>query len=323
MSRLLEESSRTFYVGIQRLPRRLRPAVRVAYLLLRVSDYLEDNQVMSALEKEELLLLWEEIINGTAGFEKLRPRLQLGEDLEADALVASHGELVLDALGKLPERLRRHIVRHVADSTRGMARWARRGPDFHTEDDLDDYMHEVAGRVGYLLTDLFTDHSALIRRRRAGLMDTAREFGLALQTVNILRGLRSDFQRGWIYVPESVVRPLGISRPDLFKAEHDHRAMEAVDWLGQKADRHLASARQYIKLLPVAHHTIRLFCLYPYLFAVRTLALSRNDRRVLGEGVKVPRHEVRHIVRAASVRGWSNRWLDSYADRLAMTPASG
>ena len=36
-----------------------------------------------------------------------------------------------------------------------MARWTERGPVFRTEADLDDYMHEVAGRVGHLLTELF------------------------------------------------------------------------------------------------------------------------------------------------------------------------
>jgi hypothetical protein len=44
-----------------------------------------------------------------------------------------------------------------------MARWAIRGPDIETEADLDDYMHEVAGRVGYLITGLFSLFSERVK----------------------------------------------------------------------------------------------------------------------------------------------------------------
>jgi len=322
LRKLLEESSRTFYLGIERLPGRLRPAIRVAYLLLRVSDYIEDNESMPGPQKSRLLLLWERVLNGGAEFGELLPMLELPAAPSADALVARHGANVLHGLAGLPERCRTPILRHVSDSTRGMARWVSRGPDFQTEADLDDYMHEVAGRVGFLLTDLFACEYSRIRRRRDSLMEVARDFGLGLQTVNVIRGLRSDFERGWIYVPASIVRPLGIPREALFEARYQDQAMKVVDWLATKAERHLVIARSYIKLLPATHHAIRLFCLYPYLFAVRTLALSRGDPRVLGAGTKLSRDEVRRIVRAASLRGWSNRWVDSFAGRLAITPAA-
>ncbi|MYK68472.1 MAG: hypothetical protein F4020_02595 [Gammaproteobacteria bacterium] len=44
LQELLVASSRTFAVGIRILPEPLRTEVTVAYLLLRVSDYLEDNR---------------------------------------------------------------------------------------------------------------------------------------------------------------------------------------------------------------------------------------------------------------------------------------
>ena len=52
---LLRITSRTFALGIERLPRILCDATTIAYLLLRVSDYLEDNEEMEAGEKVYLL----------------------------------------------------------------------------------------------------------------------------------------------------------------------------------------------------------------------------------------------------------------------------
>jgi farnesyl-diphosphate farnesyltransferase len=55
--RMLELVSRTFALGIEQLPARLREPITVAYLLLRVSDYLEDNLEMPTGRKIELLTL--------------------------------------------------------------------------------------------------------------------------------------------------------------------------------------------------------------------------------------------------------------------------
>src|ERR1051325_10097176 len=96
---LLRSASRTFALSIERLPGVVGEAMCLAYLLLRVSDFLEDNDYMP------------------------------------------------------PERkaVQTQLLVHVRNSTQGMARWVARGPqNIIVETDMDDYMHEVAGRVGYL-----------------------------------------------------------------------------------------------------------------------------------------------------------------------------
>ena len=314
---LLRASSRTFAIGIERLPRRLEEAVRAAYLLLRVSDYLEDNQEMDPPRKVELLLHWDRVLGGDADVRSFVAQLALKEPLSADARCAAQAAELLSAVNELRPRLREPVLRHVRDSTRGMARWTATGPQVHTEADLDDYMHEVAGRVGYLLTDLFSGHSAAIRRRLHRLLPLAREFGLALQTVNVIRGLRKDFERGWIYVPESYVSQFGITREALFDPRNMNVAMRVLDQMVAKAERHLRAAEAYTRALPWWERSIRLFCLLPLLFAVRTLAISRANEMVFAGEAKLSRGEVRRIVRAATVWGWSNRWIGWYARRLA------
>jgi farnesyl-diphosphate farnesyltransferase len=212
------------------------------------------------------------------------------------------------------------LLVHVRNSTQGMARWVARGPDIPQEVDMDDYMHEVAGRVGYLVTDVFAWYSGFIRAKLNVLMPLAREFGLALQTVNVIRGLRKDYERGWIYVPESFCAAVNLSRADLFKPEYERQALQVVDMLADKAERHLRSALAYVKALPPWLHTLRLACIWPLLFAVRTLAISRRNVNVLVGEVKMTREEVKAIVRDTTLFGWSNSWLEGYYRRLQSPP---
>jgi farnesyl-diphosphate farnesyltransferase len=316
---LLRASSRTFALGIERLPHGLRDPVRVAYLLLRISDYLEDHETLQPRRKAELLRLWDRVLGGLVPVAVWSSEVELGPAPHADELVAANAEAVIGELRRLPVRPREIVTRHVRNSTRGMARWALRGPRIENEDDLDDYMFEVAGRVGYLLTELFATEHRSIRRRLPALMPLAREFGLGLQTVNVIRGLRADFQRGWIFVPDSFVSP-PLTREALFQPGHEQQALITVQRLADKGARHLDAAAAYIRTIPRVHYRIRLFCLYPLLFAAATLALCRANPLVLSGEAKIARHQVATIVRNANLGGWSNRWIAWYCRRLVDSP---
>ena len=61
---------------------------------------------------------------------------------------------------------------------------------------------------------------------------------------------------------------------------------------------------------------MRYFCLLPYFFGLRTVALSRQNPRVLEAEVKLPREEVRAIAARTRLLGWSNRWIDGYGRKL-------
>lgn len=318
LNQLLHAASRTFALGIDLLPEPLRSEIEVAYLVLRVSDYLEDNESMAAADKVPLLEAWSAALREGRPSPALVDRLAAVADEGPDALVARNAERVHGALAELRPDARRVIVAHTADSTDGMARWVRRGPDIPDEAALDDYMHEVAGRVGWLLTDLFALDLPSVARRHQRLSVLAREFGLALQTVNVIRGLHGDWERGWVFIPRSFV-PEGSPDPValLDGSVRDPASERAIlDRLVTKAERHLDAARGYLAGLPRTRHGIRLFCLLPYLFAVRTLAISRANPRVFREETKIGRGEVRRIVRDARLLGWSNAWIRWYGDRL-------
>jgi farnesyl-diphosphate farnesyltransferase len=317
---LLRSASRTFAIGIEQLPGVLCDAGTVAYLLLRVSDYLEDNEDMDSEKKVKLLHVWVEILRGNARSEDLTQHIQDVDTSNPDAVVAQHAGDILARLATLPDELQEIITDHVLHSTLGMARWVERGPEVNDEADLDDYMFEVAGRVGYLLTHLFAWYSTTIRNRKDRLLPLAREFGLALQTVNVIRGLRKDYERGWVFVPRKYLAQVHLTEHELFQPENRAAAIQVLDMLADKAERHLHAALTCVKTLPPWQHRIRLACIFPLMFAIRTLAISRRNAHVFEDEAKISRDEVKQIIVDSKLWGWSNAWLDNYYQKLNVVP---
>ena len=210
---LLRATSRTFAVGIEALPAPLRDAVTLAYLVLRVADYFEDSPTLADDQKRSALDRWARLVEragDTVDEKELAPLTHavVPQDRDLpDQAAALKAPLILDGLSRLPAHLREPIQSHTASTTRGMSRWAKCGADFPDEPALDDYMFEVAGRVGLLLTDLFCAYSPIVRKRHDRLLESAVSFGLGLQTVNIIRGLHQDPGRGWNYVPRHILPP--------------------------------------------------------------------------------------------------------------------
>lgn len=308
--------SRTFALSIEQLPGLLRESIAVAYLMFRVSDFLEDNEIMPPDRKVELLTLWSDILGGKVEPERLTALLTDVDPSDPEAEVAAHADEVLHLLAKLPPTVQEYIRDEVRESSIGMARWQMRGPVVLDEADLDDYMFEVAGRVGLMLTKIFAWRYRELAAIKDQLMPLGKEFGLALQTVNVIRGLRKDFERGWIFVPESLCREMGIKPPDLFAPDNLEPAMRVVDALADKAERHLRNGLEYIKLIPRRYHRLRLACMWPLFFAARTLAISRSNRKVLEHEAKMTREEVKRIIVDTQIGGWSNTWMESYFERL-------
>ncbi len=307
LDELLLATSRTFAPGIHALRGSLRRPIGIAYLVLRVSDFLEDTTSLEDGDKVELLEEWAEaLVTGTLPPE-LRRVLEAADDGTPDALAANHVARVFEALGGLEDGSGEIVVRHTASSTRGMARWIRRGPQFETEAELDDYMHEVAGKVGLLLTDLFLATAGVVRAPRDRMMHLANEFGLALQTVNVIRGLHEDIHRGWDFVPASFRgTPPG---------PRDHPAVLRA--FTEKAERHVLAGVSYIRGLErFGARDVRFFCALPLFLAAGTLRLSRDNPRVFTEPVKLQRSEVGRTVTLTRMLAASDRWVRWYGLRL-------
>jgi len=313
---MLRNVSRTFAISIEQLPAGLRESVMIAYLLFRVSDCLEDHDGLEANQKAELLRLWAKVLDGETTVYALTGAVADLDENDPEVYVTQHADQLLDELHKLPKQNQETIIYHVHETSLGMARWQDHGPYVETEEEMDDYMFEVAGRVGYLLTDLFGWYSPFILKQKDKLRPLAREFGLALQTVNIIRGMRKDYERGWVFVPRTFYEPLGLTRDSLFAQENQSAALQVVARLADKAETHLRHGLQYIIHIPRTHYRVRLACSWPLFFAIRTLALSRDNIQVILNEAKITRAEVTRIIRQTTLMGWSDQWLRSYYSQL-------
>jgi farnesyl-diphosphate farnesyltransferase len=320
--RMVRDVSRTFALSIEVLPAPLRESIGIAYLLFRISDGIEDHDEMSVDRKVALLDQWAAILEGIERPEALVANTRDLDTSDPENNIIQQTELVLQWLHALPAEVQQPIVQHVYDTTRGMARWQRHGPTVADEAELDDYMHEVAGRVGYLVTDLFALHSPAIAEQRDELMPLSRECGLALQTVNVIRGMRKDYERGWVFTPQSYMDRVGLTADTLFDPACRPQALQVVSMLADKADRHLDYGLDYVQSFPRREHRIRLALMWPFFFAVRTLALSRSNPAVLGSEAKMTRAEVQQIVVQTRLMGWSNSWLDTMYRRLSAVPVN-
>lgn len=309
---MLESVSRTFTLSIKQLPGIVKDSIMLAYLLLRVSDILEDNEVMDAGRKIKLLGIWNDILVGKTPVDELTSQIDDLDKEDPEVQVAQNAGVLMSHLDTFPAEIQEFIRKHVSDTTEGMARWQKQGPYIQTEDEMDDYMFQVAGRVGYLITEVFAYHSPKIKARKEELMPLSREYGLALQTVNILRGMKKDYERGWVFTPQEFLDEVGLSRDELFKPENEHKALKVVNRLTAKAERHLRHGLEYIAAFPTHQHRIRLACMWPLFFAVKTLALSQNNINVIFSEVKMSRDDVKNIMSKTTLKGWSNKWLQKY-----------
>lgn len=319
---MVREVSRTFALSIEQLPPLLRHAVSVAYLMFRIADGIEDHEAMPPDRKVALLEDFAGVLDGRVPGQQLAAAVGDLDDNDPEVRVIRETPLILDWLRQLPESFQLPIVEHVRDTSLGMARWQAHGPFVEDEPALDDYMHEVAGRVGYLVTDLFALYSPAVMDQRAALMPLSRECGLALQTVNVIRGIRKDYERGWVFIPRTYYRKFGLSRENLLDRQCEPKALAAVSLLVEKAVRHLDYGLSFVTAFPRSEHSLRLSLMWPFLFAARTLALSRDNPNVLRSEAKMTRPEIGRIVVESKLLGWSNEWLTRTYRRL-LAPTAG
>lgn len=307
--RALPEVSRTFALNIPVLPPPLDLVVTVAYLLCRIADTLEDEARGQVSERADLFHALGQLVSLAPGWESradefarrsvaaLRPSAP-----PAEVRLVQGTRTVLEAMRGLPDSTHRHIAACVGEMTGGMAEvmvaldgGAPQGlPDLR---DTLQYCYYVAGTVGVMLTGLFVDGYHAVRASQAELEPRAPAFGRALQLTNILKDIREDLDRGACWLPRTFLARHGLSPRTLVLPEHRPAAVALLDDLVAVARHECDVAFDYALLLPASEPGLRLFCLWPLLFAVRTLgALAHNPAVFEPAPVKIDRETVMRIM---------------------------
>lgn len=305
---LLPGVSRTFAISIAALRGTLADDIATAYLLCRLLDTIEDDAALSADERKEVLLTLAGCIDRPGAASAVEACLAGLRD-RINATPAEH-ELLHEA-GQLFERIdqmgemRSGIIRRwAAEMARGMAEFVSDipGQRIQTMADLGRYCHFVAGTVGGMLTGLFVLCGPGISERRKRLLEQYMEpFGRGLQMVNIIKDCGKDWQVGRSFLPREMAGDergfLGVNR-----------SMMASLISGAAED--LDDAVRYIRALPRRMWRARLFCIYPLVFARKTLQLLGRDIFSPGQaGAKISRRQVKWSMLFSAPAALSNLWL--------------
>ncbi|PKB78999.1 MAG: hypothetical protein BZY88_15590 [SAR202 cluster bacterium Io17-Chloro-G9] len=326
LNEVLKGVSRSFYLTIRVLPRRLRPPVGLAYLLARAADTIADTRVLAPALRLERLLAFREQVRGpadlvtlqsifdAASVERATPQERaLMESLpQAFALVEALPESdrleLRTVVDTLTLGMELDLTTFPAEDSGGLSALAK-------PEDLDRYVYLVAGCVGRFWTVVTAAHEPRLASSDVERMsETGVRFGKALQLTNVLRDVPRDLMIGRCYLPGEDLAGSGLTPEDLLDPANAARARAVLVTWTETALGHFECAQDYLLAIPRRCVRLRLAVLWPLLLGLGTLArLVRNeDWLAPGSLSKVSRRwvywmMVRSIPAALSdtlLRGW-------------------
>ena len=309
--KLLEGTSRSFYLTLKRLPKSVKGQIGLLYLLARISDTIADSGESGG---EDLLELLEDYNNRAQGHSNSMPDFSNLSDVQenpAEGLLlrGAHGpiELLEEASVVDQELIRRCLDIIISGQRMDLERFSDNNGSvirsLSRYEEMDDYAYRVAGSVGEFWTEICLEHAfEASAELKEELMSSGVRFGKALQLINILRDIPEDLEIGRCYIPIDDLKKIGLSPNDLLHSDSIDVFRPLLDQYIAKTEEHLDEAVRYIGLLPHNQYRLRGACMIPVIIGQRTLALlktqnvlDRNNR------VKVSRKEIKGIIRKVIV----------------------
>src|SRR5690606_3823711 len=222
-----------FALSVRVLPGTLGTAVLTAYLVCRIADTVEDAPDLPAGEKALMLDELAEALHDpvrASTFHRTAARVS-GDPAHVD--LVRHADHVFALYFALPDATRAHVARWAGEMIGGMRKFVLLYPDgirIQTLDEYREYCYYVAGTVGYMLTDLWQEHTPSIRPAlHQALRERCRAFAEALQTVNILKDVARDAEHeNSIYVPARALQAHGSGHDTILSPAHVSRNREAL-----------------------------------------------------------------------------------------------
>jgi farnesyl-diphosphate farnesyltransferase len=307
---LLKEVSRTFYISVRLLPKRIRKVIALGYLLARASDTIADTNKLPPAERIGLLdRFLRSVLNQGA-----EDPLDLTACLRAQAdgpekMLLVNIDRVSDYLLKIPpdqrQLLSEVLTKIIHGQTLDIERFeANPGINCLVDDlALEEYTYLVAGCVGEFWTKIcFLAWPNYSRLSQNEMLSLGKDFGKGLQLVNILRDYPLDLQAGRSYLPVHNLQEVA-SNPTLALPERER-------WR-QRASGYLEAAWKYVTA--VRPPRVRFACALPVFIGVRTLLLL-GEAPEIRAGIKVSRKEVHRLTLWAAGIGLF-RFLEPVAHR--------
>ncbi len=303
--------SRTFALTIDALEEPMASHVCLGYLLCRVADTVEDAGHIPPDEQAALLRTYDAALDpgSTTTMAAFRREVEewIPETRNEDWSVVARSPTVWATFADQPEEVRAAIVPPVREMVGGMAMFVERhaeagGLRIDCRSELEQYCYYAAGTVGNLITNLLTRGDVSADRVRT-LYDTAEEFGLFLQLVNVSKDVYDDYtEENNVYLPADWLADEGIDQEAVVDPENRSGVARVVRRTTDYANTFLDDAQTYLEAMPLTHGNTMAAWSVPYLLGVGTLReLRARPEDVLTEaGVKISRKEVFAVMSAAN-----------------------
>lgn len=312
--KLLASVSRSFYLTLKALPKKVREPISLAYLLARTADTIADTSQVPADTRLECLARFRDLVmsRADANAERSLAAVLKGRFCphQADEAEARLMEKFADAIrwlrsvkGPQAAAIQQVLQPIIRGQTLDIERFPEDGKTraLRNAEQLDEYTHLVAGCVGEFWTKLCLSElpdAFAAGSHREELTDWGIRFGKGLQLVNILRDLPEDIAAGRCYLPEDELKNTG---RQLVELKLDKKTLDPLRKKWQaKCEEHLAFGLRYVAA--IRDGKLRYATALPLLIGARTAALLRSAGwEQLAAGVKVSRLEIAKIMAEGAI----------------------
>jgi 15-cis-phytoene synthase len=197
------------------LPKNKRDAMSALYAFCREVDDIADNESVPVEQRRKQLAAWHEDVRRACGSET--PQFQVNRELQP---VIQQYRLPFELFDELIKGCEMDL-----DTKR-----------YENYEQLELYCHRVASVVGLLSIEIFGYKNPACR-------DYAVNLGKALQFTNILRDVRTDAERGRIYLPLSELARFNVNEQEILRHEYSPRFRELAASVAERAKDFYRKAR--------------------------------------------------------------------------------
>jgi phytoene synthase len=190
------------------LPKAKRDGMSALYAFCREVDDIADEECIAPEQRREQLALWRQDISRACSGQET-PHFQVNRELQP--FIFAHG---------LRYELFDELIRGVE-----MDLDIKR---YETFEELEHYCYRVASVVGLLSIEIFGYQNPACR-------DYANHLGKALQLTNILRDVRTDAERGRIYLPRAELARFGVPEEEILRLQYSERFRALAESMAARA----------------------------------------------------------------------------------------
>jgi len=323
LNTLLKNTSRSLYLSVKMLPRSMRPAFGLAYLLCRYADTIADTELLSIEKRLDWVQQFPEVVRTQdhTRQETLVHDLTGTSENPYEEKLITHLSDCLAALKQIPGEQKTFIYDVVQAVCDGMCIDLTTFPNkkgatpvaFQTIADLMHYCRLMGGKPGLFWSQLIY-HTCLVKATQDNFYIWGQHIGDALQIVNVLRDLPKDLRFGRCYFPTEQLDEKGISAASLLQMEREADFSPTKRYWIEWGAKNLQHAFAYFRALPKAAWRTRAAVAWPILWTADTFhklaacpdLLNPNKR------VKISRWTIYGTMLITPALLTSNRFFDKW-----------